>query len=133
MAVGASLPAVSHRHPEFRISEGEGRRVWLAADSRHRCPDRGFQLGRDPRHVRGRADRRHIAHSLRPYLPAPLRASGLKIAIVSDIHSNWQALEAVLRDCPPVDETICLRSEEHTSELQSPCNLVCRLLLEKKK
>src|SRR5256885_9705700 len=28
--------------------------------------------------------------------------------------------------CPP-------RSEEHTSELQSPCNLVCRLLLEKKK
>src|SRR5256885_11031603 len=29
-------------------------------------------------------------------------------------HSNW-------------------RSEEHTSELQSPCNLVCRLLLEKKK
>src|SRR5256885_16473725 len=29
--------------------------------------------------------------------------------------------------CPRV------RSEEHTSELQSPCNLVCRLLLEKKK
>src|SRR5256885_11020353 len=29
---------------------------------------------------------------------------------------------------PPV-----YRSEEHTSELQSPCNLVCRLLLEKKK
>src|SRR5256885_9819207 len=33
--------------------------------------------------------------------------------------------------------TVCgarnLRSEEHTSELQSPCNLVCRLLLEKKK
>src|SRR5205807_7436398 len=31
-----------------------------------------------------------------------------------------------LRRSPP-------RSEEHTSELQSPCNLVCRLLLEKKK
>src|SRR5256885_5520955 len=30
--------------------------------------------------------------------------------------------------CPPAE-----RSEEHTSELQSPCNLVCRLLLEKKK
>src|SRR2546426_8248430 len=30
--------------------------------------------------------------------------------------------------CPPHR-----RSEEHTSELQSPCNLVCRLLLEKKK
>src|SRR5205807_3718503 len=32
-----------------------------------------------------------------------------------------------------VDETdVGKRSEEHTSELQSPCNLVCRLLLEKK-
>src|SRR2546426_12781667 len=29
--------------------------------------------------------------------------------------------------------TTKVRSEEHTSELQSPCNLVCRLLLEKKK
>src|SRR5256885_5484996 len=29
--------------------------------------------------------------------------------------------------------TDATRSEEHTSELQSPCNLVCRLLLEKKK
>src|SRR5256885_12012364 len=29
--------------------------------------------------------------------------------------------------------TCAARSEEHTSELQSPCNLVCRLLLEKKK
>src|SRR5256885_9794708 len=34
--------------------------------------------------------------------------------------------------CPNMGE--CWeRSEEHTSELQSPCNLVCRLLLEKKK
>src|SRR2546426_7607254 len=30
-------------------------------------------------------------------------------------------------------EMVTNRSEEHTSELQSPCNLVCRLLLEKKK
>src|SRR5256885_12737581 len=30
-------------------------------------------------------------------------------------------------------EEIVKRSEEHTSELQSPCNLVCRLLLEKQK
>src|SRR5256885_5291803 len=36
-----------------------------------------------------------------------------------------QALGHVALDDPP-------RSEEHTSELQSPCNLVCRLLLEKK-
>src|SRR3989454_1215745 len=30
-------------------------------------------------------------------------------------------------------KVVLRRSEEHTSELQSPCNLVCRLLLEKKK
>src|SRR2546426_6167016 len=33
----------------------------------------------------------------------------------------------------PLGEDARRRSEEHTSELQSPCNLVCRLLLEKKK
>src|SRR2546426_1961240 len=32
-----------------------------------------------------------------------------------------------------MSEVALARSEEHTSELQSPCNLVCRLLLEKKK
>src|SRR5256885_8511165 len=32
-----------------------------------------------------------------------------------------------------VQVVVAPRSEEHTSELQSPCNLVCRLLLEKKK
>src|SRR2546426_4307423 len=39
-------------------------------------------------------------------------------------------------DVPEAEEIGCsrpTRSEEHTSELQSPCNLVCRLLLEKKK
>src|SRR5256885_9350055 len=33
----------------------------------------------------------------------------------------------------PTPPSLSWRSEEHTSELQSPCNLVCRLLLEKKK
>src|SRR2546426_2194725 len=32
-----------------------------------------------------------------------------------------------------IRRSLSARSEEHTSELQSPCNLVCRLLLEKKK
>src|SRR5256885_11839113 len=45
-------------------------------------------------------------------------------------------LESTIPCEPPVQCSkylrIC-RSEEHTSELQSPCNLVCRLLLEKKK
>src|SRR5256885_6435117 len=34
---------------------------------------------------------------------------------------------------PSTSWSLPVRSEEHTSELQSPCNLVCRLLLEKKK
>src|SRR5256885_12202737 len=37
------------------------------------------------------------------------------------------------RAVPPSRPPAIARSEEHTSELQSPCNLVCRLLLEKKK
>src|SRR5256885_13285843 len=39
-------------------------------------------------------------------------------------------VDVVLPLAAPLEQT---RSEEHTSELQSPCNLVCRLLLEKKK
>src|SRR2546426_1851857 len=38
-----------------------------------------------------------------------------------------------LRVTEQPEEVLPTRSEEHTSELQSPCNLVCRLLLEKKK
>src|SRR5256885_6821477 len=38
--------------------------------------------------------------------------------------------QAIERD---MKAQLLFRSEEHTSELQSPCNLVCRLLLEKKK
>src|SRR5256885_12982484 len=44
--------------------------------------------------------------------------------------------EAHLRDVSTLQSDgakLAARSEEHTSELQSPCNLVCRLLLEKKK
>ena len=32
----------------------------------------------------------------------------MRIGVFSDIHANWQALDAVLEDCPAVDETICL-------------------------
>src|ERR1039457_7295192 len=46
----------------------------------------------------------------------------------SDLHRQFECHDRHATDPagPP-------RSEEHTSELQSPCNLVCRLLLEKKK
>src|SRR5256885_11375253 len=49
------------------------------------------------------------------------------------VHPN-AALIAGKRGTDLVGQFCCSRrSEEHTSELQSPCNLVCRLLLEKKK
>src|SRR5688500_19306271 len=44
----------------------------------------------------------------------------------------FEMAEAGMRGVPDAS-ALLLRSEEHTSELQSPCNLVCRLLLEKKK
>src|SRR2546426_9286871 len=44
-----------------------------------------------------------------------------------------QALDHIDRHVAFHHVALHQRSEEHTSELQSPCNLVCRLLLEKKK
>src|SRR5256885_4664794 len=49
----------------------------------------------------------------------------------SQASAQWSADGGVPR--PPARRISARRSEEHTSELQSPCNLVCRLLLEKKK
>src|ERR1039457_7629902 len=45
----------------------------------------------------------------------------------------WGKSHCTFHVFPSCSGTTQLRSEEHTSELQSPCNLVCRLLLEKKK
>src|SRR5256885_3944266 len=63
-----------------------------------------------------------------PQPPAPLfgytaGTAEIRGDIVQTPHLEWSAMTG------EEDE---LRSEEHTSELQSPCNLVCRLLLEKK-
>src|SRR5256885_10793826 len=52
------------------------------------------------------------------------------------IESRFQRsafVEALSSDEHAAPRSVAARSEEHTSELQSPCNLVCRLLLEKKK
>src|SRR5256885_4336543 len=48
----------------------------------------------------------------------------------SGLRTSWVAGIDALLESGNRNES---RSEEHTSELQSPCNLVCRLLLEKKK
>src|SRR5256885_10746722 len=53
-----------------------------------------------------------------------------------DLEFSLQPKQAELLRILNETNSLCwhnARSEEHTSELQSPCNLVCRLLLEKKK
>src|ERR1022692_5116728 len=64
-----------------------------------------------------------------------LRKRYSRMPLVSDrqkatrLRTKNASAQAILRSRRPQ----ACRSEEHTSELQSPCNLVCRLLLEKKK
>src|SRR5256885_12180531 len=66
-------------------------------------------------------------------LLAPLR-SDLSPLSKTDLHPHPKAPVALLTGTGGVNTLRQIpRSEEHTSELQSPCNLVCRLLLEKKK
>src|SRR5256885_5355790 len=57
----------------------------------------------------------------------------LPISIMGPNGSGKSTLAQVLAGHPAYTVVAGSRSEEHTSELQSPCNLVCRLLLEKKK
>src|SRR5688500_19858594 len=58
--------------------------------------------------------------------PLPLNAAAPSDHVTPAEAVPWRAL-------PELSEAVVPRSEEHTSELQSPCNLVCRLLLEKTK
>src|SRR5256885_14208877 len=53
----------------------------------------------------------------------------LLVIVLGEI--EWRRVQDLGRDRAAI--LFRRRSEEHTSELQSPCNLVCRLLLEKKK
>src|SRR2546426_3043495 len=56
-----------------------------------------------------------------------------RIAICGRVTREAMLRKAAHRARPAHVRGFVERSEEHTSELQSPCNLVCRLLLEKKK
>src|SRR5256885_9866011 len=63
----------------------------------------------------------------------PASTSRMPRRVSSTYTSTTAAAQTKQRARPPISGSGCSRSEEHTSELQSPCNLVCRLLLEKKK
>src|SRR2546426_5747719 len=61
---------------------------------------------------------------------------GMKVNLFhkQDEHLLPESIGSIFPLVPPLKVNVKnKRSEEHTSELQSPCNLVCRLLLEKKK
>src|SRR5256885_6866211 len=65
--------------------------------------------------------------------PSPSRLQSPVPSAYSALLTSYRSRHGRLRCAPiPLRES-ATRSEEHTSELQSPCNLVCRLLLEKKK
>src|SRR2546426_8188193 len=71
---------------------------------------------------------RSLAPEVRDLLRAEIAAArGREVSFVACLDANGLIVDA------RVVARGTVRSEEHTSELQSPCNLVCRLLLEKKK
>src|SRR2546426_9156130 len=71
--------------------------------------------------------------NLRPARRAPGRGSGRGFVARPRRPPRPTGPEATPTDWMGEPDANRERSEEHTSELQSPCNLVCRLLLEKKK
>src|SRR5256885_13121123 len=86
---------------------------------------------------------KELWRQLRPLIPAfvPSTKGGARKLAASD-EAAINGILFVLQTSIPWEDLpqslgyrsgITCRSEEHTSELQSPCNLVCRLLLEKKK
>src|SRR5256885_7286420 len=73
--------------------------------------------------------RRPPRSTLFPYTTLFRSAHGLRLPHFGRTDGRWPGLAFRAVHRHPLRH----RSEEHTSELQSPCNLVCRLLLEKKK
>src|SRR2546426_6507050 len=68
---------------------------------------------------------------------AARRGAGERTRVVLVAYADWPRADSLgpgplLELAVEIGAAGVLRSEEHTSELQSPCNLVCRLLLEKK-
>src|SRR3989454_8707217 len=85
----------------------------------------------------------------RPVARGAFAGVALALSVVGALTTDWVELRELTREARTFARQIAeqretidafnrrvvelRRSEEHTSELQSPCNLVCRLLLEKKK
>src|SRR5256885_11909258 len=71
-----------------------------------------------------------------PFVLIALRSCRFNASIAFVVYTTRRSSGGKARNGVTYSQAVCqacVRSEEHTSELQSPCNLVCRLLLEKKK
>src|SRR2546430_3878095 len=84
--------------------------------------------------------RRPPRSTLFPYTTLFRSVGGATVEVLRDLarHEESVLIAALVRlaldvEVNPAGRGIAIRSEEHTSELQSQSNLVCRLLLEKKK
>src|SRR2546426_2817256 len=75
--------------------------------------------------------RSEVDHGVERGVLVVRRAAALESSVRNARHPVFDDLDEARLPDPRL--TGQQRSEEHTSELQSPCNLVCRLLLEKKK
>src|SRR5256886_10374891 len=76
------------------------------------------------------ADSRTFSSSGTLHADRPVSLAPAELSVAAEAAPTPLAAAA---DAPSRDSSLPLRSEEHTSELQSQSNLVCRLLLEKKK
>src|SRR2546426_3583424 len=88
----------------------------------------GVDVFRGAKHDEPRPPRR--ARHLVPHPQMPLVTA---VVARPDLVDRSHGLFGRLGGLSGLAPDLLARSEEHTSELQSPCNLVCRLLLEKKK
>src|SRR3989454_3468218 len=149
MAVGALMPLALARQARGRAERALAARDATAAAAYLTIvtpsPPRGgagYDLAqlliraRALEELPGFSGRFEIYHATAPLVRAtapPLPAATLQ-RLRREVTVRWTG-EAALAPLLDRDgwDVVGARSEEHTSELQSPCNLVCRLLLEKKK
>src|SRR5205807_7443481 len=98
--------------------------------------------GQQPAHGNGRLECLGVSllgfffqaeDGIRDYKVTGVQTCALPISNIASAACRRRRTFSTTRSRFSGTDAISNRSEEHTSELQSPCNLVCRLLLEKKK
>src|SRR3989454_2395367 len=122
MVVASSSPARPRRrrtHPPRACQDrplSRWTRPYPCSPARHRCAETFSFPGLSAKASQIRLE--HLGACILPDIPCHVE-QGRRTEFLNHLRFPGDLLET--------------RSEEHTSELQSPCNLVCRLLLEKKK